>query len=246
MNALHRLSADATAPFPDPARALREPDGLLAVGGCLSVTRLKAAYRRGVFPWYGEGEPILWWTPDPRAVLFPEALHLARSLRKTLRKPPERGGFRVTLDTAFAAVTGACAEPRPGQDGTWITPEMERAYVRLHREGVAHSVEAWRGEELVGGLYGVAIGRVFFGESMFTRVQDASKVAFAHLVAQLRAWDYRLIDCQMHTAHLASLGARDIPRATFNDLLDRYCILPGRDGPWRLDLETRPWDAPAP
>ena len=226
------LPDDDFTAFPDPESALREPDGLLAVGGCLHPKRLQAAYRRGVFPWYSEGQPILWWTPDPRAVLFPDELHLSRSLRKTLRTSPERGGFQVTLDAAFGAVIDACAEPRPGQEGTWITQEMRRAYLRLHQEGGAHSVEAWRGDALVGGLYGVSLGRVFFGESMFTRERDASKVAFAHLVAQLRAWDYGLIDCQVHTEHLASLGARCIPRTEFNALLDRYCVLPGYEGLW--------------
>ena len=242
MNILPWIPADDLSPFPDPRSALREPDGLLAAGGRLSPTRLKTAYRQGIFPWFSEGQPILWWTPDPRAVLFPQELRISRSLRKTLRKAPENGGFRITLDAAFASVIDACAEPRPGQEGTWITGDMKRAYVRLHQEGAAHSAEAWQGDELAGGLYGVGIGRVFFGESMFTRKQDASKAAFAHLVAQLQAWGYRLIDCQVQTDHLVSLGARSIRRTEFNALLDRYCVLPGREGAWTMDLETYPWD----
>ena len=225
---------DATA-FPDARYALRHPDGLLAAGGRLSSARLKRAYRNGIFPWYDEGQPILWWTPDPRAVLFPEELHIRRSLRKTLRKSPDDGGFRVTLDCAFEAVIQACSEPRPGQDGTWITRDMKQAYVQLHREGVAHSAEAWRGDELAGGLYGVGIGRVFFGESMFSRARDGSKVAFVHLVNQLRAWGYGLIDCQIHSDHLASLGARSIRRHDFRKLLDALCPLEGQSAPWRFE-----------
>lgn len=242
MNILPWIPADDLSPFPDPRSALRDPDGLLAAGGRLSPTRLKTAYRQGIFPWFSEEQPILWWTPDPRAVLFPRELRISRSLRKTLRKSPENGGFRVTLDTAFASVIEACAKPRPGQEGTWITEDMKRAYVRLHHEGAAHSAEAWQGDELAGGLYGVSIGRVFFGESMFTRKRDASKVAFAYLVAQLRIWGYRLIDCQVRTDHLVSLGARGIRRTEFNALLDRYCALPGREGLWTTDLETYPWN----
>lgn len=216
--------------FPDPALALAEPNGLLAIGGNLAPRRLLAAYRLGIFPWYSTGQPILWWTPDPRAVLFPERLHISRSLRKTLR----RGGLTVTADTAFDAVVAACAEPRPDQDGTWITGEMRQAYGELHRRGHAHSVETWQGDRLVGGLYGVAIGRVFFGESMFTRQTDASKVAFVRLVRQLEAWDFGLIDCQMYSNHLARFGAEEIPRARFMALLDDYCERPGPTH-WALD-----------
>ena len=242
MSGLPWIPADDFTPFPDPASALREPDGLLAAGGRLSSARLRTAYRHGIFPWFSEGQPILWWTPDPRAVLFPQELRISRSLRKTLRKTPDNGGFRITLDTAFAAVIDACAQPRPEQEGTWITRDMKQAYVRLHREGVAHSAEAWRGDELAGGLYGLAIGQVFFGESMFTRKRDASKVAFAHLVTQLQAWGYRLIDCQVQSDHLTSLGARSIRRAEFNALLDLHCALPGRPGAWTIDIKTHPWD----
>ncbi len=207
------IGADTPAhAFPDPDRALDEPNGLLAAGGDLSPERLLHAYRLGVFPWYSAGQPILWWSPDPRAVLFPERMRVSRSLRKTLRQ----GRFRVTRDTAFREVMDACAAPRPGSDGTWITPEMLAAYTRLHSLGWAHSVECWRDGRLAGGLYGVAMGRVFFGESMFSRESDASKVALAHLAGQ----GYRLIDCQVESEHLARLGAEPIPRRTFRALLD--------------------------
>ena len=202
-------------PFPDPAMAESEPDGLLAVGGDLHPRRLIGAYRQGIFPWYNPGQPILWWSPDPRMVLFPGRLHVSRSLRKVLR----RQRFRITFDQDFAGVIRRCAAPRPGQSGTWITPEMERAYQRLHEMGVAHSVEAWQAGELVGGLYGLAQGRVFFGESMFSFVSNASKAAFATLVECLQTLDWALIDCQVHTDHLASLGAEPIPRARFLELL---------------------------
>jgi leucyl/phenylalanyl-tRNA--protein transferase len=218
-------------PFPPPERALAEPNGLLAVGGDLSLARLLEAYRQGIFPWFGRGEPILWWSPDPRMVLLPEAFRLSRSLARRLR----RGDFQVRADTAFERVMQACAEPRPGQPGTWIGTEMRVAYGELHRLGHAHSVETWRGDELVGGLYGVAIGRAFYGESMFSRASDASKVALAQLVAQLRRWGFGLIDCQMETAHLASLGARPIPRAEFGRRLAELVHLPGVPGPWRFD-----------
>ncbi len=224
------------AQFPDPTFALEEPDGLLAVGGDLSPARLLNAYRQGIFPWYSEGEPILWWSPNPRAVLFPEQLKISRSLQKSLRKRR----FRVTLDTAFAQVIAACSESRLDKDGsqsgTWITEEMKQAYIALHRIGFAHSVECWEGEDLVGGLYGVSMGKVFFGESMFARRSDASKIGFAHLVKQLTAWEFALIDCQVHTDHLASLGAVDIPRENFLTLLDQHCEpFEVHQGPWQLD-----------
>lgn len=223
---------DDGQPFPPADRALAEPDGLLAAGGSLSPCRLLRAYRQGIFPWYSPGQPILWWSPDPRLVLFPESINLSRSLRKTLKK----GWFTVTADTAFAAVIAACAGPRAGREtGTWITPEMNRAYCRLHRLGHAHSIETWREGELVGGLYGVAVGQVFFGESMFSATSDASKVALVALAAQLRRWTFALIDCQVRTEHLARMGAVDLPRATFLQLLECYCHQPGREGPWRLD-----------
>jgi leucyl/phenylalanyl-tRNA--protein transferase len=216
--------------FPPLEHALRDPDGLLAIGGDLSVPRLLAAYRRGIFPWFEEPEPILWWSPDPRAVLFPEELHLATSLRKQLR----RDRFRVTADTAFTAVMAACAEPRPGASGTWIGARMQRAYAALHRAGHAHSVEVWDGQHLVGGLYGVAIGRVFFGESMFARAPDASKIGFARLAVWLREKGYALIDCQQDTAHMRRFGARRIARSVFQDIVGRNTELAGCPAPWVL------------
>ena len=205
--------------FPNPEEAEIEPNGLLAAGGELSEQRLVAAYQQGIFPWYSEGQPILWWSPNPRAVLFPEQLKISRSLRKTIKK----GHFRISFDLAFKEVLQLCAAPRDDGAGTWITPEMESAYCHLNEKGIAHSVETWLDDRLVGGLYGLAIGQVFFGESMFSRETDASKVALAQLVAQLKHWQFKLIDCQVTSAHLASLGAIDIPRADFIALLDRLC-----------------------
>ena len=220
-----------TIDFPDVELALHEPDGLLAVGGALSEEWLLQAYRRGIFPWYGPGQPILWWAPDPRLVLSPGQLHVSRSLAKVIRK----GRYTVTLDTAFADVVAACAEPRPGQSGTWITPEMREAYIKLHHTGYAHSVECWHEGELAGGLYGVAIGRIFFGESMFARHSNASKVAFVALVRQLARWEFRLIDCQVHTGHLASLGATAVSRQAFTAILDQECNVPNTVQSWVLD-----------
>src|SRR5690606_34543382 len=190
------------------------------------------------FPWYNEGQPILWWSPDPRAVLAPGQIKVSRSLRKTLRARR----FQVTFDTAFEAVIGACAAPRrpPLENGTWITPEMRDAYVELHRLGHAHSVEAWQDGALAGGLYGVALGGAFFGESMFSRVRDASKVAFVWLARQLERWGYSLIDCQLPSAHLASLGARTVPRREFFALLAHALARPGRPPPWRPDEDLDP------
>ena len=207
-----------TQDFPPLEHALEEPDGLLAAGGDLSPERLLDAYSRGIFPWLDKDQPILWWSPNPRAVLFPEQLHVSRSLRKTLRK----GHYQVSLDRQFSRVIRACAEPRHYSEGTWITAEMIHAYERLHRLGHAHSVEAWLDGELVGGLYGVALGRIFFGESMFSRATDASKVAFVHLVGQLARWGYQLIDCQVESPHLTSLGATLIPRPHFQRLLQQW------------------------
>jgi len=202
-------------PFPPVEHALHQPNGLLATGGDLSPERLLAAYRRGIFPWFGPGDPILWWSPDPRMVLFPAEFRLSQSLRKTLR----RHAYEIRTDTVFAQVMRACAAPRDGEGGggTWILEEMIAAYGALHRQGHAHSVEVWMDGELAGGLYGVHIGAMFFGESMFSRRRDASKIALAHLAAQWqrRYGDNSPIDCQMHTAHLASLGAREIPRTEF-------------------------------
>lgn len=201
--------------FPPLEKALREPNGLLAAGGDLSPQRLLAAYRHGCFPWYQDGQPLLWWSPDPRTVLFPAELHVSRSLAKLLRQQK----LRVTFDQDFAAVIGACAGPRRHADGTWITEEMRAAYIRLHELGHAHSVEVWQDERLVGGLYGLALGRTFFGESMFSRQSNASKVGFVTLVRQLQQWGFELIDCQMQTAHLLSLGARSIARRDFAERL---------------------------
>jgi len=223
------LTADA--PFPPIARALQEPNGLLAAGGDLSPERLLLAYRHGIFPWFGEGQPILWWSPDPRMVLFPHELKVSRSLAKTLRKRP----FEVRMDTAFSTVMRGCAAPRRGEPGTWIGPDMIAAYTRLHELGIAHSVEAWQGDELVGGLYGIALGRMFYGESMFSRATDASKIAFVHLVRQLERRGFGMIDCQMKTAHLASLGAREIPRDEFARRLGELVNYPDIDGHWQLE-----------
>lgn len=208
---------DGPEALPAPEEALEEPNGLLAAGGSLAPNWLLASYARGIFPWYESGQPILWWSPDPRAVLFPERLHVSRSLRKTLRS----GKFRVTADSAFAEVVGQCALPRRYTSSTWITPEMARAYIAMHELGWAHSFEAWHAGELAGGLYGVAIGKVFFGESMFSRISDASKVAFAHAVDFLKAQGFELIDCQIQSHHLRQLGASDLPRSRFVSELAR-------------------------
>ena len=220
---------DKRTPFPPVERALAEPNGLLAAGADLTPERLLDAYRHGIFPWYSDGEPILWWSPDPRMVLFVDELKVSRSLAKSARNK----GFELRVDTAFEAVIDACAQPRGAQPGTWITGEMRAAYLRLHRLGHAHSVETWREEELVGGLYGVSIGRMFFGESMFALASDASKVALVALVRELREQGCALIDCQMDTRHLASLGARSIPRSEFLravKALVHYDVAPGSWG----------------
>jgi leucyl/phenylalanyl-tRNA---protein transferase len=213
---------DAPEWFPPAEQALEEPAGLLAAGGDLSPQRLIAAYRQGIFPWYSPGQPVLWWSPDPRAVLFPEEFRLTRSLAKTLRN----GGFEASLDRDFAAVIDGCAAPRPASPGTWITCEMRAAYLELHRLQHAHSIEIWRAGVLVGGLYGVRLGGVFFGESMFSRARDASKAALAHLVAACRRNGLAVIDCQLPSRHLASLGARTIPRLQFQALLAEHAHAP--------------------
>lgn len=215
--------------FPDPDLAMDEPNGLLAIGGDLSPGRLIEAYHRGIFPWYNDGQPILWWSPDPRAVLFPDRLKVSRSLKKVV----DGGRYAFTYDQAFDEVIRSCAAPRSGGSGTWITDSMMRAYQRLHDVGVAHSAECWEHGELAGGLYGVALGRVFFGESMFYRRRDASKATFVHLVRQLRAWGYALIDCQVSSEHLASLGAVEMERAGFLTLLSRWSTVPEPPGAWR-------------
>jgi leucyl/phenylalanyl-tRNA--protein transferase len=218
-------------PFPPVSKALKSPNGLLCAGGDLTPARLVEAYRHGIFPWFSEGDPILWWSPDPRMVLYPRALRVSRSLRKTV----DRGTYETRFDTAFRQVMQACAAPREGQSGTWIVPEMVEAYTRLHELGFAHSVESWRDGELVGGLYGLALGQAFFGESMFSRATDASKVALVRLVQRLRAGDCRVIDCQQATTHLASLGAREIPRSRFSQLLRESIQYPQAGARWTPD-----------
>lgn len=208
--------------FPPLERALRDPNGLLAAGGDLTPDRLIQAYRHGCFPWFQDGQPILWWSPDPRTVLLPSELHVSRSLSKVMRQ--ER--YRVSFDQCFTEVIRACAAPRSYATETWITTPMQDAYLELHKRGIAHSVEVWRGQELVGGLYGLAMGQLFFGESMFSRADNASKVGFATLVERLRAWGFVLIDCQMPTEHLISLGARSIPRTEFAQCLKNHLDQP--------------------
>jgi leucyl/phenylalanyl-tRNA--protein transferase len=225
---IHWLEPDGD--FPPVERALRRPNGLLAAGGDLSPERLLRAYRLGIFPWFSAGEPILWWSPDPRMALFPDELKIARSLAKTLRKRD----FEVRADSAFEQVILACSEPRPHQPGTWITREMQAAYARLHRLGVAHSVETWRGDELIGGLYGVALGRMFYGESMFSRADNASKIALVHLVRQLQRWQFGMIDCQMNTPLLTSFGAREIRRVEFTRRMAELVNYPDVPAPWSL------------
>jgi leucyl/phenylalanyl-tRNA--protein transferase len=252
-------------PFPALEHALQQPNGLLAVGGDLSPERLLDAYRHGIFPWFNAGDPILWWSPDPRMVLFPEEFKVSHSLRKVLRK----GNYSVRTDTAFEQVMRACAAPRAGASGTWIVEEMIQAYCALHRMGYAHSVEIWMPKtssqlqvegdtrrqranddgstnsttrnaqsadelELVGGLYGMALGRMFYGESMFSRRSDASKIAIAHLARQLQQWGYGMIDCQMNTPHLATLGAREIPRSEFIARLEELIHYPPVNS-WQFD-----------
>lgn len=222
---IHWLDNDPNAAFPALDSALSDPNGLLAAGGDLSPARLLNAYQHGIFPWYNPGEPILWWSPDPRCILYPEQLKISRSLRKTWNQQ----SFEIRVDSAFAEVMAACAEPRKTQRGTWITKDMFKAYVHMHELGYGHSIECWQNHDLVGGLYGLAIGRVFFGESMFSRVTDASKIALVYLCQWLQQQGYELIDSQVHTAHLESLGAELIPR---ND----YAAL----------IKTLSYDGPAP
>ena len=225
---------EADTPFPPVARATKSPNGLLCAGGDLSPARILDAYSRGIFPWFSEGDPILWWSPDPRMVLFPDEFKVSRSLGKTLA----RDIFETRIDTAFPQVMRACAEPRDGQGGTWILPEMIEAYTQLHALGFAHSVESWRDGQLVGGLYGMALGQVFFGESMFSRETDASKVALARLVERLRERGCRAIDCQQNTGHLASLGAREVPRADFAQLLRESIQYPLSGERWLTPART--------
>ena len=216
--------------FPPPDYA--DPSGLLAVGGDLSSERLLEAYRLGIFPWYSDDQPILWWSPDPRLVLDLKDFKISLSLRKTLKK----GVFQVTFDHAFEQVIQACAlVPRAAQNGTWITAEMQEAYINLHGLGYAHSVESWFGGKLAGGLYGVSLGKAFFGESMFHLKTDASKVALAALVEKLKSWDFHFIDSQMTTEHMVRLGAKELPRRIFLKRLQTALRLPTRRGRWRID-----------
>jgi leucyl/phenylalanyl-tRNA--protein transferase len=220
---------DSRSPrFPDTRQALREPNGLLALGGNLSSSTLLEAYRRGIFPWYSEGQPLLWWSPNPRMVIYPDEVHISKSLSKFQKKKP----FSLSLDRAFREVIQACANsPRLDQDGTWISDEMMQAYIELHHQGHAHSIEVWRGEDLVGGLYGIAIGHCFFGESMFSHAANASKVAFVSLCQQFQRWQFPMIDCQVYSEHLASLGAREIDREPFEQSLAKAVNEPYFD--WR-------------
>lgn len=222
------------APFPDPALALRQPNGLLAMGGDLSTRRLLNAYQAGVFPWYNPEESILWWSPDPRAVFDTNRIHVSRRLRRTMRQ----ADYAVTLDHAFDDVLDGCAAPRDSHHGTWLGPEMQAAYGALHRLGHAHSVEIWRDGALAGGLYGVAIGRLFFGESMFSYQRDASKLALVHLAEQLAAWDFPLIDGQVGSPHLYWMGAFDLSRTEFLEMLRRNRSRPLRPGAWQFDIKV--------
>ncbi len=221
-------------PFPSPQLAMRDPNGLLAIGGDLSVTRLLRAYSEGIFPWYNPDEPILWWCPDPRAVLVPAQFHVSRSLSRRLR----RRDYAVTMNRAFGSVLDHCAAPRVRSRGTWLGPEMKHSYHEMFERGYAQSVEIWQSGQLVGGIYGVSLGRVFFGESMFSRADDGSKIALYYLCQQLTAWNYELMDCQIASAHLASLGAVELPRASFLPLLHSAIAANGRSGRWQFGIEV--------
>ena len=220
--------------FPPPGHALREPDGLLAVGGDLSPQRLLAAYRRGIFPWFGEGDPILWWSPDPRCVFRTDALHVPQRLARSLR----RSGWTLSIDSAFASVIDACAAPRAGASGTWITPAMRAAYRHLHELGHAHSFEVWDGTRLVGGLYGVAVGELFAGESMFSAASGGSRTALLAAARLLARWGWPLIDAQVANPHLLRMGALELPRPMFLERVAMLAAMPGRPGHWDALL---PW-----
>ena len=227
---LHWLDSPDSS-FPDIGLAQTDPNGLLAAGGDLSPQRLIEAYSRGIFPWFEEGQPVLWWSPDPRMVMLPQDLHVSKSLKKTLNK----SYYTVTFDEAFAEVIGCCSQPRGDSPGTWITAEMQIAYTQLFKAGQAHSVEVWRDGELIGGLYGVALGQLFFGESMFSFESNASKIALVNLVKQLHRWNYKLIDCQVSSEHLESLGAIEISREEFRQQLYELLPCPGKPPPWNID-----------
>jgi leucyl/phenylalanyl-tRNA--protein transferase len=218
-------------PFPPVEQALEQPDGLLAAGGTLATKRLVEAYRSGIFPWFNDGDPILWWSPDPRTILRPDKVHVSHSLKKRLKK----GEYCVSIDCAFVRVLDGCAAPRPGDGGTWLSPAMRRAYTSLHNAGLAHSIEVWMDGELAGGVYGVAIGRMFFGESMFAQRTDASKIGIVVLAQQLARWRFPFIDCQLETAHLLSLGAEHLPRRKF--IAEIAQLVKERAPSWRLDAD---------
>ena len=226
---LYLLASDPDTPFPDVELAETEPNGLLALGGDLSPTRLFNAYRSGIFPWYNEEQPLLWWSPNPRMVLYPQLIKVSRSLRKTINKRR----LSATFDHAFVDVIKACAAPRKDGAGTWLNHQMIEAYIELHDIGAAHSVEIWKGEELVGGLYGVSMGKVFFGESMFSRETDASKLALLHLANCLQHWGFKMIDCQVYSPHLESLGAIEIKRTSFCKNLNRWCDVSNNSIDWK-------------
>jgi leucyl/phenylalanyl-tRNA--protein transferase len=228
-------------PFPPVEQALDEPDGLLAAGGSLTTKRLVDAYRQGIFPWFNEGDPILWWSPNPRAVLRPARIHVSHSLKKRLKKQ----AYRITIDRAFARVLDGCAAPRAEETGTWLSPPMRRAYTALHAAGMAHSIEVWMDGELAGGIYGVAIGRMFFGESMFARRTDASKIAMVGVAAQLDRWGFPLIDCQLETEHLVSLGAEAMPRPRFIAEIGRLVTAPP-PAAWVMDEDLAGTPSHAP
>ncbi len=237
---LYLLNPDNShSPFPPVEEAEREPNGLLALGGDLSPARLLNAYHHGIFPWYNQGQPIMWWSPDPRTVLFPERMRMNRSLRKAMRNR----SYQISIDRAFNQVIRACAAPRPREPGTWITHEMRLAYERLHRHGFAHSVEIWADQQLIGGLYGVRLGCVFFGESMFSRQRDSSKIALAQLTLHLQQLGGQLIDCQIHSQHLIRLGAETIPRRHFSELLARWSYTPLHDHA-EFGFDRRPLQLP--
>lgn len=222
-----------TDPFPPVDQALDQPDGLLAAGGTLTMKRLVDAYKLGIFPWFNEGDPVLWWSPDPRTVLVPARMHISHSLKKRLKK----NNFLVTMDAAFTRVLDGCAAPRADDSGTWLTGQMRRAYTSLHVAGLAHSIEVWMDGELAGGIYGVALGRMFFGESMFSRRTDASKIAMSRLAAQLDRWGFPMIDCQLETEHLMSLGAQHMPRREFVAEVARLVNEP--EPSWQIDEDLR-------
>jgi leucyl/phenylalanyl-tRNA--protein transferase len=222
--------------FPPISEALTDPDGLLAAGGDLNLERLLDAYRHGIFPWFDHTQPVLWWSPDPRTILYPGLVHVSRSLKKTLKKMENKNHFTITFNQAFSEVIAECSEPRGDDRGTWLTPEMIDAYINLHRNNHAHSIECWQDDRLVGGLYGVSVGRVFFGESMFSRVTDASKVCLVKLSDYLKEWNYDLIDCQIESEHLGRMGAEQITRENFAHQLDQSCQKSPAEQAWTKEI----------